>query len=714
LKFGGGVITGRNQLQWVALLAVAVLLPTVSLLWFMSRVVANERLVVRQKLAALYQDKLADAAAKTESLCATRLASLDKIKPAANPYSLFRRLVLEENFQGAVVWDADGAAVYPQSADVADNDAPPDGPLADARQQEFAREQYAEAAQLYDRFTTDTNPRVAVAAMVGKSRCLSRLGRIEEAIQECQKAAFAVLPDREDPSLRLAIENARLLLLSLLKQSGPSQLPPDSASENPGSESRLPAASAPNRLKAELQTQGAPAKPNSQTHSELLHRTLSALGNDLYNPTGDRAFLPANQNLFIAKKVLEALRSFPPADDAKAMDKLEKLAAAEELSIAAAESLRPFTGRFDGFFQTDLDQTRVYGLRHRTPSSTLLILLSETGITSALSGYHDTFAGSESAYRILDASGNFVAGTPQPEGKSFTTAALPATFPDWKVELYFQGGDVFEKAAKRQIAVYVWTGVLVILLILIAGGFATQAVGKQIRLNRMKNDFIATVSHELKTPLASMRVLVDTLLEGNVRDEAQTREYLRLTAKENERLSRMIDNFLTFSRMERNKVAFTMADARPAAIAQDAVESVKTKFTAQNCQLAVDLAEPLPEIQADHDAMVTILVNLLDNACKYTTEDKRIAMKVFPDHGFVCFAVSDNGIGLARRHIRRIFDRFYQVDSSLARKAEGCGLGLSIVKFIVDAHKGKIAVESRPGKGSTFTVRVPVSRSNGD
>jgi signal transduction histidine kinase len=282
------------------------------------------------------------------------------------------------------------------------------------------------------------------------------------------------------------------------------------------------------------------------------------------------------------------------------------------------------------------------------------------------------------------------------------------------VELYFKGGDVFEKAANRQIAVYVWTGILVIVLILIAGGFATQAIGKQIRLNRMKNDFIATVSHELKTPLASMRLLVDTLLEGNVRDEAQANEYLRLTVKENERLSRMIENFLTFSRMERNKMAFTIVDTKPAAIASDAIESVKTKFAAHNCHLAVDFADDLPEMQADHDAIVTVLINLLDNACKYTTDDKRVSLRIFSDDGFVCFVVSDNGIGLARRHLRRIFDRFYQVDSSLARKAEGCGLGLSIVKFIVDAHKGKITVESKPGKGSAFTVRLPIGRKNGD
>jgi signal transduction histidine kinase len=182
-----------------------------------------------------------------------------------------------------------------------------------------------------------------------------------------------------------------------------------------------------------------------------------------------------------------------------------------------------------------------------------------------------------------------------------------------------------------------------------------------------------------------------------------------MTAKENQRLSRMIDNFLTFSRMERNKKAFTIVDCAPAAIAQDAVEAVKTKFTANNCQFAVDIAENLPDIQADHDAIVTVLVNLLDNACKYTGDQKQITLKVFADNSNVCFAVSDNGVGLARRHIHRIFDSFYQVDNSLARRAEGCGLGLSIVKFILDAHKGTISVDSKLGKGSTFTVKIPLA-----
>lgn len=667
----------RNQLQWLALLAIAVILPTVSLLWFMSRVIANERLVVREKLAVLYQDKLTDATAKTESLYRNQIAALDKLKPADNPYSVFKHLVLESQSQGVVIWDASGALLYPRTTDALGNSVTANHPLAAAWQLEFAKNEYAGAAELYSQFTTNNAPQVAITALIGKARCLSRLNRLDEAIESCRQAAAFSTGDEDDLATRVAVENARLLLLSLLKQSAQ-----------------------------------APSSVHSPT--EVFHRTVDSLTEDLYDGKSQRALLPANQNLFIAQKVLAALEGPIPFPDTKAKDQLRQLTTAEETSFTIAELYQPLTGKSDVLFKTTVTSRPSYGLCRRTGSGTMLVLLSDAGLASILSGYREAFAGTESTYRILDSSGDFVAGTAQPQGQPFTVAALPEGFPGWKAELYFQGGDVFEKAAQRQIAVYTWTGLLVILLILIVSAFAVRAVGRQIRLNQMKNDFIATVTHELKTPLASMRVLIETLLEGNVKDETQVTRYLQLTAKENERLSRMIDNFLTFSRMERNKVAFTLTDARPGDIARDAVESVQTKFATHNCRLQTEIPAELPEIQADHDAIVTVLVNLLDNACKYTTDDKRIGLKVSANHDTVCFAVTDNGIGIARRHLRRIFDRFYQVDSSLARKAEGCGLGLSIVKFIIDAHKGDVMVESKPGQGSTFLVRLPIGEKNAD
>ena len=159
--------------------------------------------------------------------------------------------------------------------------------------------------------------------------------------------------------------------------------------------------------------------------------------------------------------------------------------------------------------------------------------------------------------------------------------------------------------------------------------------------------------------------------------------------------------------MERNKHSFEIVKTSPAAIARAAVDAVNAKFSKSQCKLKVVIHENLPDVFADHDAMVTVLVNLLDNAYKYSYDEKKIGLTVLSDGDSVCFRVSDNGIGMSQRAVKKIFKRFYQVDRSLSRRSEGCGLGLSIAKFIVDAHEGSMSVESIPGKGSTFTVKLP-------
>jgi signal transduction histidine kinase len=219
----------------------------------------------------------------------------------------------------------------------------------------------------------------------------------------------------------------------------------------------------------------------------------------------------------------------------------------------------------------------------------------------------------------------------------------------------------------------------------------------------------ATVSHELKTPLAAIRLLVDTLLDQERPDPQQAREYLQLVARENERLTRLIDNFLTFSRMERGRQQFTLATVEPGEVARRAIESMQERLHDPNCRFESRIEPELPAIVGDVDALVTVLVNLLDNALKYTRNEKQITLSVYVQDGCVCFAVADDGIGMSLRNQRRVFDRFFQVDQKLSRPAGGCGLGLSIVRTIMAAHNGTIDVKSELAKGSTFTVRIPVA-----
>jgi signal transduction histidine kinase len=282
-------------------------------------------------------------------------------------------------------------------------------------------------------------------------------------------------------------------------------------------------------------------------------------------------------------------------------------------------------------------------------------------------------------------------------------------FPAWKLALDLKGENPFLSATKQKIASYVWIGILMTAGIIMLSLLLATYLQRQARLTRLKNDLIATVSHELKTPLASMRLLVDTLRDGHYQDHQLVQEYLQMIAKENARLSSLIEGFLTFSRMERNKAKFEQEIVQTGDILHAALESVVNRLQTPGCRVELDLAPQMPPVIGDRDALITVFVNLLDNALKYTGETKEIRIRSFSSDGNVRIEVQDNGIGFPRNVAKKIFERFYQVDQTLSRQAGGCGLGLSIVQFIIAAHNGSVTANSQVGKGSTFTVQLPVA-----
>jgi len=290
-----------------------------------------------------------------------------------------------------------------------------------------------------------------------------------------------------------------------------------------------------------------------------------------------------------------------------------------------------------------------------------------------------------------------------------TIATMPIGqgLPGWRLTLSLDNDALFDTEAERRVARYLVIGSCVIAAMLVLAIFMARGFGRQVQLARLKNDLVATVSHELKTPLTAMRALVDTLLDAQRFDEKMTREYLKLLATENARLSRLIDNFLTFSRLERNKFTFEFTRVRPQQIVEGAVTALGERAQAPGCMLESHTAVDLPSIRGDVDALVTALLNLLDNAWKYSGDEKHIVLRTEARNGSVCFAVEDNGIGLTPRESKRVFHRFYQTDQGLSRSVGGCGLGLSIVQSIVEAHHGSVRVESEPGRGSTFTIEIP-------
>jgi signal transduction histidine kinase len=299
----------------------------------------------------------------------------------------------------------------------------------------------------------------------------------------------------------------------------------------------------------------------------------------------------------------------------------------------------------------------------------------------------------------------FVAYPPGVAADAEAIAAGP-WLPGWQLSYEPLDKTLYATSVRRQRTIYVSAALAGIAVMIVGGLVGGRSVRQYLQLARLKTDLVAAASHELRTPLASMRVLVDGLLADQQVDPVKTREYLGMIAAENARLSRLIENFLTFSRLDRRQQNFNLQPVKPAAIVTDAVDAMRDRLPAA-CALTMDVESELPAVLADREGLATALINLLDNAVKYSPGEPRITVSAQrAGDTLVAFAVTDNGIGIAPREQRRIFRRFYRVDQRLSRETSGVGLGLSIVDLIAREHGGHVTVRSTPGAGSTFTLTV--------
>ncbi|HWB83801.1 MAG TPA: HAMP domain-containing sensor histidine kinase [Bryobacteraceae bacterium] len=396
---------------------------------------------------------------------------------------------------------------------------------------------------------------------------------------------------------------------------------------------------------------------------------------------------PSSQRLFLMSE-LRALR-LGPEFDTSPMYNAERLAA----DFLTTGILRPH--------DRALEVSTVPGIWTMASASGQLIALfrSETLIASFRHVLNERMSSSRVA--------SFSVLPPGSRSDAVETIAAGPMMPGWKIALSLDEGTSFQDVVRRQTISYLWAALLAIATLTVAGIVSGRVLGRQMRLARLKTDLVAAVSHELKTPLSSIQLLADALLEEDRFEPAKTREYLDLIARENRRLSCLVENFLSFSRMERNRYTFEFAETNVAEIVRDAVEAVTRRFNSIECRPEVNVSPGMPAVRADRDALVSVLVNLLENAYKFTREKKQISLQAFCEGNRVSFAVSDNGIGIPLREQKKIFRSFYQVDRRLSRQAGGCGLGLSIVEFIVKEHGGYVRVKSRPGAGSTFVISLP-------
>jgi signal transduction histidine kinase len=252
-------------------------------------------------------------------------------------------------------------------------------------------------------------------------------------------------------------------------------------------------------------------------------------------------------------------------------------------------------------------------------------------------------------------------------------------------------------------------GLVLVLGMAVFGGYLLlRDVNRDVRMTEVRSQFVASVSHELKTPLTAIRMYAETLAMGRSRDENTRTEYLETIVNESERLARLVDNVLDFSKIEQGKKIYRLRPARLEDVAGSAVRAMQFPLAQQGFRLHFSVEEELPELQVDPDAIQQAILNLLTNAMKYSGDAREIDLTIAARDGDAVIEVKDRGLGLAPEEQEHIFEKFYRAPSHEARLIAGTGLGLTLVAHIAKAHHGRVEVESAPGAGSTFSILLPI------
>ncbi|HEU5239113.1 MAG TPA: HAMP domain-containing sensor histidine kinase, partial [Pyrinomonadaceae bacterium] len=249
-----------------------------------------------------------------------------------------------------------------------------------------------------------------------------------------------------------------------------------------------------------------------------------------------------------------------------------------------------------------------------------------------------------------------------------------------------------------------------ILSVFMIGGLllTKHVVGKEMALAKLKSDFVSNVSHELRTPLALIRLYAETLELGRITTREKKQQYYRIVRKESERLTALINNILDFSRIEAGRKEYEFRETDIGVLVHNTLDSYRYQIEQQGFAFEEKIDDNLPPVIVDREAIARAVVNLVNNALKYSADDKFLGVRLYRDNGSVKLEVIDHGIGIAHRDQSKIFEKFYRTGDPLVHNTKGSGLGLSLVRHITEAHGGEIEVESTPGKGSRFIMSLPL------
>jgi signal transduction histidine kinase len=312
--------------------------------------------------------------------------------------------------------------------------------------------------------------------------------------------------------------------------------------------------------------------------------------------------------------------------------------------------------------------------------------------------------------QIVDEGGVLIAGSTIPSGSRRTVeASFRGLVPSWRIVLYHQEPTMLNEILVTRRSMYVVTFVLVLAFLTIGTLFFWRMVTKEIELSRLQADFVALVSHELRSPLTSIRQLSEMLREGRVSSDDRRQRYYTILVEQAERLSTIVENILSFSRMEERTVGLRIEQVEPGEYFHDLIHPLKNRFEHKGFTIRFEIQDGLPFLSIDRESMSEAITNIVDNAIKYSGSSNQVDVSVGRSGKDICISVRDYGIGIRKSDLKNIFTKFYRSADPNVHLMNGSGLGLSLAKSVVEKHGGRISVESEYQAGSLFTIRLPIS-----
>lgn len=297
------------------------------------------------------------------------------------------------------------------------------------------------------------------------------------------------------------------------------------------------------------------------------------------------------------------------------------------------------------------------------------------------------------------------------EGKElFASASISNKLDFIKLYVYKNDNSHIDSIIRDETRKYIVSTLSLFVLLLVGCGFIFRMIRSEAYINQKKSDFISAVTHELKTPLTSIRLYSEMLKDDMIKDDAKKKVYYNYMLKESERLTRLINNVLDFSKIENNKKVFNISAGDLRTHLLELCEKYESNLKLSGFKFTYDICD-VGSVRFDRDAITQVFINIVENAVKYSakSDTKEIDVKLFNDNGKVALEIKDKGIGIAKNQQKAIFEKFYRIENELTRTSTGSGIGLSIVKEYVKAHKGTLEVVSRENEGAKFRILLPKS-----